>query len=290
MADGRPVGMSVAAPGMAAAARPDVAELEAFHARHPASGGDRRHLWRIVIAAEVLLILLAWELAISGLQIVRPTFMPPPSAILASLLEVASRETFPAHLLFSLSNLVIGVLLAAAVGIPVGLVVGWSRLLEVTAGPVLWALYSIPKVAFAPLVILALGLGHPSKIFLVFLLGVFPIMLNTIEGVRTVEPSLIQASRVFGTERLALARKVILPATLPYMLVGLRRAVALGFIGAMLGEFLGGSKGIGHLLNRAAHDFEMDQALALVVVMVVVANIGLLITELVRRRVAPWSP
>ncbi len=267
----------------------DQGEIDAFHSRHPVSGGDRRLLWRIVIAAEVVLILLAWEVAISGLGLVRPTFMPPPSAIGASLAEIVSRETFLEHLVFSLSNLVIGVSLAALVGIPVGIAVGWSRFLEVTAGPLLWALYSIPKVAFAPLVILALGLGHPSKIFLVFLLGVFPILLNTIEGVRTVDPSLISVSRVFGTERLALARKVILPATLPYILVGLRRAVALGFIGAMLGEFLGGSKGIGHLLNRAAHDFEMDQALALVVVMVIVANLGLVITELVRRRVAPWS-
>jgi ABC-type nitrate/sulfonate/bicarbonate transport system permease component len=267
----------------------DEREIEAFHARHPTGGGDRRVTWRLVIAVEVVLILVAWEVAISGLGLVRPTFMPPPSAIGVSLAEIAARETFLEHLLFSLSNLVIGVGLAALVGIPLGIAVGWSRFLEVTAGPLLWALYSIPKVAFAPLVILALGLGHPSKIFLVFLLGVFPILLNTIEGVRTVDPSLIAASRVFGTERLALATKVILPATLPYILIGLRRAVALGFIGAMLGEFLGGSTGIGHLLNRAAHDFEMDQALALVVVMVVVANIGLVITELARRRLAPWS-
>ena len=73
------------------------------------------------------------------------------------------------------------------------------------------------------------------------------------------------------------------------MLIGLRRAVALGFIGAMLGEFLGGSKGIGHLLNRAAREFHMDQALALVVVMIAVANIGLVVTGIAQRRFAPWS-
>jgi ABC-type nitrate/sulfonate/bicarbonate transport system permease component len=264
-------------------------DVEAFHARHPAQADDRSGFWRIAIVIEVAIILVAWEVAISGLGLVRPTFMPPPTAIGASLVEIMARETFLDHLIFSLSNLVIGVVLAAAVGIPVGILVGWSRLLEVTVAPLLWALYSVPKVAFAPIVILALGLGHAPKIFLVFLLGVFPIMLNTIEGVRTIDPSLIAASRVFGTHRLGLARKVILPATLPYILIGLRRAVALGFIGAMLGEFLGGAKGIGHLLRRAAHDFHMDQALALVVVMVVVANIGLVIVDLGRRRFAPWS-
>ena len=282
--------MSVATPGSTTARAPLAAEeTEAFHARHRIRSGSRPSTWRIAVAVEIVLILAIWELAISGLELIRPTFMPPPSAIGSSLFEVVTRASFVDHLTFSLSNLVIGIVLAAAVGIPVGIAVGWSRFLEVTAGPVLWALYSVPKVAFAPIVILALGLGHAPKIFLVFLLGVFPIMLNTIEGVRTVEPSLVQASRVFGTNGLQLASKVILPATLPYILVGLRRAVALGFIGAMLGEFLGGAKGIGHLLQRAAHEFRMDDALALVVVMVVVANIGLLVTEIVRRRLAPWS-
>lgn len=287
--------MSAATPGAtthgptSTVAPPAPTDLEAFHARHPMRAGDRTGRWRLAVAVEVALILLVWEIAISGLELIRPTFMPPPSAIGASLVELAARPTFLDHFLFSLSNLLIGIVLAAGVGIPIGIGVGWSRLLEVTVGPVLWALYSVPKVAFAPIVILALGLGHAPKIFLVFLLGVFPIMLNTIEGVRTIDPSLVQASRVFGTQRLQLARKVIVPATLPYILIGVRRAVALGFIGAMLGEFLGGSKGIGHLLNRAAHEFRMDDALALVVVMVLVANIGLVITEIVRRRVAPWS-
>lgn len=282
------LGAPVVASSVAAAA-PTPAELDAFHAAHPLRETSHRGRWRVAVVVEVLLILAVWELAISGLELIRPTFMPPPSAIGASLLDLVIHPSFLDHLLFSLSNLVIGIVLAALVGIPVGIAVGWSRFLEVTVGPVLWSLYSVPKVAFAPIVILALGLGHAPKIFLVFLLGVFPIMLNTIEGVRTIDPSLVQASRVFGTQRLDLARKVIIPATLPYILIGLRRAVALGFIGAMLGEFLGGNKGIGHLLQRAAHEFRMDDALALVVVMVVVANIGLLITELVRRRVAPWS-
>jgi ABC-type nitrate/sulfonate/bicarbonate transport system permease component len=268
---------------------PSASEIDEFHARHPMRADDRRGRWRLAIAFEILVILAVWEFAITGLELVRPTFMPPPSAIGASFIELLARESFVGHLLFSLSNLVVGIVLAAVVGIPVGIAVGWSRFLEVTVGPLLWTLYSVPKVAFAPIVILALGLGHAPKVFLVFLLGVFPIMLNTIEGVRTIDPSLVQAARVFGTERSELARKVILPATLPYILIGLRRAVALGFIGAMLGEFLGGSQGIGHLLQRAAHEFRMDDALALVVVMVAVANIGLLITELVRRRVAPWS-
>lgn len=271
------------------AASLDTTEIEAFHARHPSNRAVPRVPWRIVIAVEILLLLALWELAITGFGLIRPVFMPAPSGIAMSLAELVARASFPEHLWFSLTNLVVGILLACIVGVPLGLAVGWSRFLELTVSPIIWTMYSIPKVAFAPLVILALGLGAPSKVFLVFLLGVFPITLNTIEGVRTVDPSLVRAARVYGTSGVALARRVILPAILPYVLVGIRRAVALGFIGAMLGEFLGGNTGIGHLLKRAAHDFRMDDALAIVVVMIVVANLGLIITTMIQRRIAPWS-
>ncbi|MBX3031704.1 MAG: ABC transporter permease [Chloroflexi bacterium] len=267
----------------------DPAEIEAFHARHPAHATDDRRRWQVIVALEIATILVVWEILISVLKVVRPAFMPPPSAIIMALGELLARPTFPNHLMFSVGNLIVGVLLAAIVGITLGLAVGWSRFLDLTVSPIIWTIYSVPKVAFAPLVILALGLGPPSKVFLVFLLGVFPICLNTIEGVRTVDPSLVRAARVFGTRGARLLRTIILPATLPFILVGIRRAVALGFIGAMLGEFIGGNTGVGYLLKRAAQEFRMDEALAIVVVMIVIANLGLVITTLVQRRVAPWA-
>ncbi|MFN8518564.1 MAG: ABC transporter permease [Chloroflexota bacterium] len=267
----------------------DPAAIEAFHTRHPGRATDDRRRWRVVVAVEVVVILALWEVAISGFHVVRPAFMPPPSAIVGSLGELLARPSFPNHLMYSVGNLVVGVVLATIVGVGVGLAVGWSRLLDLTVSPIIWTTYSVPKVAFAPLVILALGLGAASKVFLVFLLGVFPVCLNTIEGVRTVDPSLVRAARVFGTGGIRLLRTVILPATLPFILVGIRRAVALGFIGSMLGEFIGGNTGVGYLLKRAAQEFQMDDALAIVVVMIAVANVGLLVTDLVQRRVAPWA-
>ncbi len=281
--------MSSLAGGLGQVGPVDASEIEAFHARHPAAATDQRRRWRVIVAVEVVAILIVWEVAISVFQVVRPVFMPPPSGILASLGEYLSKAAFPNHIMYSVGNLIVGVLLATVVGVAVGLAVGWSRFLDLVGSPVIWAIYSVPKVAFAPLVILALGLGPPSKVFLVFLLGVFPICLNTIEGVRTVDPSLIRAARVFGTTRIRLLRTIVFPATLPYILVGIRRAVALGFIGSMLGEFIGGNTGIGYLLKRATQQFLMDDALALVVVMILVANIGLLVTDLIQKRFAPWA-
>lgn len=249
---------------------------------------NRKYWWRIALVVEVVAILAVWEILITDFQLIRLSFLPPPSDIWASLQQLVRSPSFADHLKFSLSNLVIGLLMAAGVGIPVGLLVGWFRLLQITVAPFIWSLYATPKIALAPMIILWLGLGSPSKIALVFLLSVFPILLNTIEGVETVSPSLIHAGRVFGASGFRLGRKVILPATVPFILVGLQRGIALGFIGEILGEFIGGNAGLGRLLQTATSHFKMDTALAIVVVIVIVANTGFLVLALLRRKVAPW--
>lgn len=244
--------------------------------------------WRAGLVLEVVVILAIWEVAIGRFELIRASFLPPPSAIWRSLVELVSDPDFIDTIFFSLQNLAIGLVLASAVGIVLGFLVGWFRILHYTVAPFLWLLYSTPKVALGPIIILALGLGSASKIALVFLLAVFPILLNTIDGVETVSGSLVRAGRVFGFNGWALGRKVIVPATFPFLLVGLQRGIALGFIGEILGEFLGGAGGLGHDLEQATFDFRMDDALAIVVVMVIVANAGLLLVSLLRKRFAPW--
>ena len=244
--------------------------------------------WRVALVVEVVAFLALWQVAITELELIRATIMPPPSEVWTSLTELVTDPRFFDALLYSLRNLAIGLGLAIVVGIVVGLAVGWFRLLQFTVAPLMWAMYATPTVALAPLIILAFGLGNTSKIVLVFIMSVFPIMLNTMEGVQTVSDSLVRAGRVFGANGAALGRKVVLPSTFPFLLVGLQRGVALAFIGEILGEFLGGAGGIGHMLEMATFDFRMADALAIVVVMVVVVNAGLIVLALLRKRFAPW--
>ncbi|MFC0680598.1 ABC transporter permease [Lysobacter korlensis] len=244
--------------------------------------------WNLLLAAVVAAILLVWEAAVSWLALVPSVFLPPPSAIGAAFVQLVLRDDFWGSFAFSLGNVLIGLVIAIVVGLIVGLSVGWFPVLRFTVAPFLWILYSTPKVALAPLFILILGLGSESKIALVILLAVFPIILNTMEGAVTVSASLVNAGRVFGFNGWALGTKVILPATLPYSLSGIQRGAALGFTGEVLGEFLGGSGGLGHLLERAAFDFRMDEAMAMVLVMVIIANATLLLIGALRRRLAPW--
>jgi ABC-type nitrate/sulfonate/bicarbonate transport system permease component len=240
------------------------------------------------LVAEVIFVLLIWEFLIGTLELMSPVFFPPPSAIYQAFLEVIGADSFISDMSFSLRNLVISLSLAAILGIVIGFAVGWFRLLKFTVSPLIWVLYATPKVALAPLIILAFGLGSTSKILLGFLLSFFPIVLNTIDGVETIDKSLVRAGRVFGLKGWRLGKEIILPATLPFVLVGVQRGVALGFVGVILGEFLGGSQGLGAALESATHDFRMDRALAIVFIMVVVANLGLVLVTVLRKWFAPW--
>lgn len=258
-------------------------------ARKAARRGSRSMLWwRLALVAEVILFLGVWQVAVAEFELVRPTMLPPPTEIAQSLGQLVTDDGFFEALLYSLQNLAVGLALAIVVGIVLGLAMGWFRILQFTIAPLMWGLYATPTVALAPLIILGFGLGDTSKIVLVFIMSVFPIMLNTMEGVQTVSDSLVRAGRVFGANGFALGRKVVLPATFPFLLAGLQRGVALAFIGEILGEFLGGAGGIGHMLEMATFDFRMADALAIVVVMVLVINTALIVLALLRRRFTPW--
>lgn len=244
--------------------------------------------WTWLLIGVVAVILLIWEAAVSWLHLVPEAFLPPPTAVAASFAKLMVDPEFWQAFAYSMANVVIGLVLAVVVGVVVGLAVGWSAALRFTVAPFLWLLYSTPKVALAPLFILALGLGNASKIALVFLLAVFPIILNTMEGAVTVNGSLVNAGRVYGVNGIALGWKVIFPATLPYSLSGIQRGAALAFTGEVLGEFLGGTGGLGHMLEYAAYQFEMAEAIAMVIVMVIIANLTLFLISSLRRRLAPW--
>lgn len=251
--------------------------------RHRVGGG-----WTALLVAAVLVVLVAWEVCARLEVLINPAFLPPPSKVGRAFGALLVDGDFWSALANSLRNLLIGVALAIVAGVVVGAVVGWSAVLRFTVAPFLWLLYATPKVALAPLFILILGLGDSSKIALTFLLAVFPILLNTMEGVQTVSGSLVNAGRVFGFRGIALGVKIVIPATFPFSLAGIQRGAALGFTGVVLGEFLGGAGGLGHMLERAAFDFQMDEALAIALVMIIVANGLLAVVSLAQRRLAPW--
>jgi NitT/TauT family transport system permease protein len=189
----------------------------------------------------------------------------------------------------SLTNFLIGMLISAAIGIPVGLLMGSNHIVDLTLSPYVWAMTSLPRVALIPLLILILGFGNSMQLTIIVLSAVFPIMVNCMAGVKTVDPSLIRAGKVFGAGRVQMYLKIILPFTLPFVISGINQGIARGLVGMLIGELLGGGgAGLGYLLDRAGDQFDAPMLYATLIILAVM-SVGLVQSmRWLERRVAPW--
>lgn len=244
--------------------------------------------WTPLVILEIATILALWQLATTSLDLVDPAFLPPPLDVARSFVDLLGEPAFATDLRFTLTNYAVGLVVACGSGVALGLAIGWFRILNALFAPLAWLAYSVPKVAIAPVVILGLGLGAASKIAMVFLLVFFVVLTNTMEGARTIDRSYIWAGRVFGYNKWQVLRRVVMPGAAPYIFAGLERAVILGMIGEILAEYLGSKSGIGVTLQKAAYDFRMDDAFAVVLVMVMVTVVARMALRRGLRYAAPW--
>ena len=211
--------------------------------------------WNAAVVVEIGIVVLVWEFLISGLQLWNSRLFPPPSALFSAFVDLVSSGRFGEHWAFSMKSALYGFLLATVVGIAVGLVMSSSRWIDDILGPPFWTAYSTPRIALQPLLVIWMGFGSGPKILIIFLMAVFPVALNTMEGLRTVDRSLLRAAEVYGANRLQRNVKVEMPAAVPLLLSGIRMGVARAMVGVVVGEFIGGSKGLGYLIDRSAFFF-----------------------------------
>jgi ABC-type nitrate/sulfonate/bicarbonate transport system permease component len=185
---------------------------------------------------------------------------------------------------------VLGVSLALAVGIPLGLAAGWYRRFSYAVAPFLTALNATPQVAFLPLLILWVGTGLASRVLIIVLLAVLPIAMSALAAVRTIDARLVRVAKSFSAGDRLLFRSIILPSAVPFLLAGARLAVGRGMIGIVVGEIYGSKAGIGMMINQAGSRFETDKVF---VGVLTIAAAGVALVELIRaieRRVEAWRP
>lgn len=244
--------------------------------------------WNVLLGLEIVILIVILEVLVEGFRIWSPKFVPPPSDIGDAFITLIDKRDLLHHIAFSLGNFVVGFLLAAAVAIPVGLVMGTLTRFRQVASPIVWMFYATPRVALAPLLVMWLGYGGASKVAVIFLMAVFPILISVWSGAESVDQTLLRAGRVFGASRGELYRKVILPSIIPYTLTGLKLGVARGIIGVVIAEFIGSTAGIGYLIGILSSEFEIAGAVALTLVLMATAMVSMKLIDLVQRRVAPW--
>lgn len=242
-----------------------------------------------VIAVEVVILLVLWQVVVGVLGWISPVFLPPPLAIAQGFGEIVSNGSLAANAGVSVQAWLTGFALAVVVGIPFGLLMGSSLPVDRVIGPIAWTIYATPSIAYQPLAKAWFGFGIGPVIFLVTISAIFPILLNVAAGMRTTNPSIIRAARVYGAGRMRLYRSVYLPSTIPFLFAGLRQAVVLATIGMVVAELAGSSSGMGALIIRASNTYQTDQAFAAIAV-VVLWSVGMTqVVTAIERGVAPWT-
>jgi NitT/TauT family transport system permease protein len=240
----------------------------------------------VITTASVAVLLLLWEYF--G-QNINPVFGSYPTQIAAAFVELAQSGKLTTALIESLQPFVVGYGLAILIGVPIGLVIGRFRLAEASLGIYVTAGYAMPLVALVPLLVLWLGLGFKVKAAIVFLMALFPICINTWLGVTAVPKTLIEVGKSFVASDAVILRRIILPATLPYIMAGIRLAVGRAVVAMVIAEFFTSISGLGAIIINAANNFDTATMFVPIVVLMVLA-IGLnSLIGVVERWVAPWQ-
>jgi len=246
----------------------------------------RSHRSKVIRLVSVIAVLVAWE--VFGRQI-EPLFMSYPTAITVSGAEMIRSGELPAALLDSLGTLLFGFAIASVLGIGIGLLIGRYRTVEAATDWLVNALYATPLVAIIPLVVLWFGLGFSAKLFIVVILAIFPILINTAAGVRNVPQPLLDVGFAFDATERQLFTKFILPASLPYMMTGLRLGVGRAIIGMVVAEFFTAITGLGALIVKYGNQYDTA---AMFVPILTLMLLGVTLTALMRRIeswIAPWK-
>ena len=265
------------------------------------TGWTAAEVWRrispfLVTIVNISCFFVIWQLFASS-GAISPLFFPTATAMFKELWIGLTTTAPPGavvsgsirdHLLYSLTNLGLGLIIACIIGIPAGLLMGGNRIVEKILSPYVWALASVPRIALVPLFILFLGFSVKMQVTIITLSAVFPIIINAWAGVKTTDKSLLAAAKVFGARRRQLYLKVVLPYTLPFIISGIQQGVGRGLVAVIIAEIFGGSRGLGYLVNRSADTFNSALMYAVLLLLVVVSLSLVQLTRWLEAYVAPW--
>ncbi|WP_242619664.1 ABC transporter permease [Actinomadura fibrosa] len=232
--------------------------------------------------------LAVWELAPRA-GLVDRTFLPPASEIVPALWDLARGGQLWSDTEASLARSLSGFALSILVGVPLGLVIGWYRPVAELLDPLLELFRNTAAIALLPVFILILGIGETSKVSIVLYACTWPILLNTISAVRTVDPLLVKSARSLGLPAPRIFQKVVLPAAVPTVFTGIRLAGATAILVVIVAEMVGAKEGLGYLINASQQNFAIKDMYAGIVAISLVGLVFNYLLVLVERRFTRWQ-
>jgi NitT/TauT family transport system permease protein len=246
----------------------------------------RDHVSTVRGLLSLLVVGIVWEIA--GRSGRWPLVLAPISEIWVKFLQLAGSGELMRHVLVSLNEFAVGFAIAAVLGILLGVAIASSNRVRDYVDPWVSAVYATPTVALAPLFIFMFGIDAPSKMAVVFLLAIFPVVINTSTGIRSTDQVYIEAARSFSASRTQIFTKVLIPSALPFIVAGLRLGIGRGLVGVVIGEFIGARAGLGYLIFRSSQAFQIDAMWVGVFLLAGTGVLAVVVLQKVERRMAPW--
>jgi NitT/TauT family transport system permease protein len=245
---------------------------------------------RLVIGGGTLLaFLLLWE-AFGQSGLIDPLFISSPTRVAQAGWELVHNPDFWTDLRVSGNEFILGYGAAVAVAIPLGLAIGLSRRLQYMLGPFVDTLNAVPRVTLLPLLIIWFGIGIWSKVVVVFLGAVIPILINTQSGVKTSEARFIRLARSFSASKIKIFTSIVLPGTVPFVFTGLKYGAGRALLGVVVGELYASTSGLGHMIADAGNTFQTDVVFFGVLIFMATGLIVVALLDRLERRFETWRP
>jgi ABC-type nitrate/sulfonate/bicarbonate transport system permease component len=228
-----------------------------------------------------------WQIAATYTDIPK-LFLPSVTEVWAALVRMNDEGILWGNLGISLWVYVVGMVISIIIAVPLGLFIGGVKIVDRILSPYIWAIYTTPRLILMPLVLLWVGINDTARIVIIVLSAVPATLVVVMEGVKTVDNSLLKAARSFGASRARLFRSVVMPSTVPFIATGIRMGVSRGLIGLFIGELFTAANGIGYIIALSSKTFNSAQTYAMLFIFVFfcVAMVGL--TQLLERKVSVW--
>lgn len=247
---------------------------------------SRKQRW-IIGVINLAMFFIVWQVA-ATVSDIPPLFLPSVADVFRELGEMHQEGILWGNLWTSFAVYVIGMVISLAIAIPMGLMIGGIRILDKILSPYIWAVYTTPRIILMPLVLLWVGINDTARVVIIVLSAVPATLVVVMEGVKTVDNSLLNAARSFSASRFALFRTVVFPSTVPFIATGVRMGVSRGLIGLFIGELFTAANGIGYILTLSTKTFNTARTFGILLIFVLfcVAMVGL--SQLLERRVSQW--
>lgn len=249
----------------------------------------KNKMYLIISILSVILFFVMWEVA-SIYEWINPLFISSPTAIITSFFDMIYEPEFWDNIKVSAYEFGSGFLLALIIGIPLGILSGWNKLVYAIVNPFVSGLYVTPKVTLLPVFIIAFGIGPASKIAIVFLMSLFPIVMNAQRAMYTLDQNLIKTAYSFTATQLQMFRTVAIPSTIPFLLTGIRLGIGQGLIAVVVGELFAASAGIGFQLTNDGQNLQTDRMFVGVLIITISGILLTTLLGLIEKRFSSWRP